>query len=186
MGLRFFLLIALAALALAFTLWLLELREGGIGLDPQAGLRVPDYTLEGITLTATDETGRVQYRIDASALAHYSDDNSTEFENPVIQFFRGNEPPYQVTSARAWVAGARDEIRLLGEVDIIQPQTKTRKAYTVKTRDVRVFPQQKSASTEQPLVAVAEHYLIQGEGGEIDLLTGDVRIYRRARGVYEP
>jgi lipopolysaccharide export system protein LptC len=164
----------------------LELYQRQAGLLPRSEGRFPDYTLEGVTLTSLDNTGKARYRIDSPKMAHFVDDGSTELESPVLLIFRDNAPPVEVQSERAWIAPNSSEVLLIGEVIIVRPKNDVRMAYTIVTRDLHVFPDQEAATTEQSVLAFNDTYQITGLGGSINFATGALKIRHLARGVYVP
>ena len=186
MSWRFYTLVGLLGLTIAVTLWLHSLREHALYELPRTNKRVPDQILEGITLSSTDSTGKLRYRIKAVAMAYFNDDGSTELDAPWILFYSEDESPLQIRSERAWASESRDTILLQGKVHIVQPKSQTRMAYTIKTEDVHVLPNERVASTDQRLVAITDNARIQGVGGEIDLTAGTVTIRTQVRGTYEP
>jgi lipopolysaccharide export system protein LptC len=164
----------------------LDLFQRQAGLRPRSGGRLPDYTLEKVTLTSLNNTGKARYRIDSPEMAHFVDDGSTELKSPVLLIFRDNAPPVEVQSERAWIAPNSSEILLIGEVTIVRPENDVRLAYTIVTRDLHVFPDQETATTEQSVLAFNDTYQITGLGGNINFTTGMLKIHHLARGVYVP
>ena len=185
MKLRIYLAVALllAILILSYGLHHLQRQTG---LRPRSEGRLPDYTLEGVTLTSLNNTGKARYRIDSPEMAHFINDGSTELDSPVMLFFRDDAPPVEVQSERAWIAPNSSEILLIGEVIIVRPENEVRRAYTIVTRDLRVFPDQEAATTEQSVLAFNDTYHITGLGGSINLANGVLKIHNLARGVYVP
>jgi lipopolysaccharide export system protein LptC len=176
--------VLIAALVIA-GLWLYRLNEPEI-LDPRIEVRTPDYTFEGVTMTNIAPSGIPLYRIDAPKMAHFSDDDSAELESPIMQIFRDSAPPLTVRSQQAWIASGRSEILLRGEVTILRPELDSRSTLTIETKNLRVFPKQQTATTEESVLAFSEDYRLYGEGGSIDLEKGYLRIHHRARGLYAP
>ena len=183
---RFYLLVGLLGLTIAVTLWLHSIREQALYTAPATNVRVPDQILEGITLSATDPTGKLQYRVEAVSMAHFSDDGSTELDAPRIRFYGENESPLQIKSDRAWASKSRDTILLQGKVQIAQPKSQTTRSYTIMTEDVHVQPNERVASTDHRVVAITDNARIQGLGGDIDLIDGTVTIRTQVRGTYDP
>ncbi len=185
MNLKRYLLVGLLILTIALSYWIEGYREKS-GLTPSPGVRLPDYTLEHATLIALDESGIPEYQIATPLMEHFKEDDTTELETPEMLFFRDEAPPTEVQSDRAKMLSGGDNILLLGNVTIVRPDDDASPLYTIITRDLEVFPKQESATTEQHVLAFSERYIIQGLGGSINLLSGKVKLYRFARGVYEP
>ncbi len=183
---RFYLLIFLLGLTVIITLWLQSIREQTLYSASTTNARVPDQILQGVTLIATDPSGKLQYRVEAGTMTHFSDDGSTELDAPRIRFYSEGAPPLEIESDHAWASRSRDKILLRGKVRIAQPKSPTTRPYTVLTKDVHVLPNERTASTDQKVVAFTTNARIQGLGGEIDLIDGTVTIRTQVRGMYEP
>lgn len=178
-------IIALICVIVVIGRWVYEAKEPETS-DPNTNARTPDYTFEGVTLTNIDPSGIPVYRIDAPMMAHFGDDDSAELESPVMQVFRENAPPLTVRSEQAWIASGRSEILLRGEVTILRPELDSRSTLTIETKNLRVFPEQQTATTEESVLAISEDYRLYGEGGSLNLEKGYLRIHHRARGLYAP
>ena len=165
--------------------WVERLREQAT-FGPVVEARVPDHALEDIVLTSLDQSGVPKYRIEAPLMAHFDDDDSTEFESPVMLIFRRSAPPLNVQSERAWVSSNKKEIFLIGNVTIVIQETEAQSTYTIKTRDLRVFTQHETATTRQSILAFNAQHRIQGVGATINLINARVKIFHQARGLYEP
>jgi lipopolysaccharide export system protein LptC len=166
-------------------LWLYGLQdEEKISVEPEP--RTPDYTYEGILLTVVNPEGKMVYRIKAPMMAHFGDDNTIKVKSPDMLFYRDDAPPLEVRSERAWLSSGGEEIMLLGSVSIVRPEIEPTSTLTIKTRNLRVFPEKKSADTDETVLAFNDIYRIQGLGGSIDLDSGYFKIHQQARGVYVP
>jgi len=126
------------------------------------------------------------YRIKAPMMAHFGDDNSIKVESPDMLFYRDDAPPLEVRSEHAWLLSGGEEIMLLGSVSIVRPEIEQTSTLTIQTRNLRVFPEKKSADTDETVLAFNDIYRIQGLGGSIDLGSGYFKIHQQARGVYVP
>lgn len=165
--------------------WIERFREQAT-FGPLDNLRIPDHTLEYITLTSFDYLGVPRYRIEAPLMTHFDDDDSTELESPMMLIFRPSSPPFEVRSERAWMSSGRTEIFLMGEVTIIRKGIDAQATTTIKTQNLRVFPRREFASTEKSILATNARYRIRGQGGSINLRNGKVKIFHQAKGLYEP
>jgi lipopolysaccharide export system protein LptC len=179
-------LILVVALSGALAMWMKGLHKVAVFKLKERIAHIPQYTLEDITLTTMDTQGQPQYRIRSPRMVHYTDDETSEFEAPVLWVYRPDEPPMEVRSRQAWVSPSRDRIVLQGKVTLVQPQTQNRRGFTVHTREVSVFPGPKTATTEQDVTVYGEGFYMQGVGGKIDMQARTVRLDAQVRGVYEP
>ncbi len=179
-------LILVVALSGALALWMKGLHKVAVFRLKGQLTHIPQYTLEDITLTTMDTQGRPQYRIRSPRMVRYTDDESSEFDAPVLWVYRPAEPPMEVRSRQAWVSPSRDKIVLRGEVTLIQPKTTTHRGFTVHSAEVSVLPGPRTATTEQEVTVYGEGFYMEGVGGSVDMLARTVRLDARVRGVYEP
>ena len=159
-------------------------KQTTFGTEDEA--RIPDHTLEQVMLTSLDQSGVPEYQIEAPQMAHFSDDDSIEFDSPVMLVFRRSAPPLRIESEHAWISSDNKEIFLRGKVTIILQELETQACATIKTRDLRVFPQQETAITSQSILAFNTQHQIQGIGGFINYFNGRIKIFREVRGLYDP
>jgi lipopolysaccharide export system protein LptC len=183
---KFTALIVVVALSAGLAIWMKDLHTVAVFKLKERIAHIPQYTLEDITLTTMDTQGQPQYRIRSPQMVHYTDDETTEFDAPVLWVYRPAEPPMEVRSRHAWVSPSRDKIVLQGTVTLVQPQTENRRGFTVHTREVSVFPAPKTATTTQDVTVYGEGFYIEGMGGKIDMQAKTVRLDAQVRGVYEP
>lgn len=107
-----------------------------------------DYYMERFTRTSTDASGRISDRLRAERMVHYSDDNSTELVRPELEFYNGDERPWQARSDRGWVSGDGDVVILLGQVDAWRNAADGSREIELVTRDLRVLVDEKLAESE--------------------------------------
>lgn len=130
--------------------------------------------------------GVPKYRIDARTMTRYSNNKRTEFVEPVLWFFRPGEPALEVKADKAWMSRDREQVQLLGNVVVVQPETPARRAYTIETESALVYPAKEFATTDQPLTVHGEDFFIESVGGDVDLRSEHIRFHSQVNGVYEP
>lgn len=176
---------ALLSVLIVIVVWVYALQESPSS-PHRNDMRVPDHTFEDVTLTNIDVSGTPMYRIETPKMSHYADDDSAELESPTMQIFRDNAPPLTVHSQQAWIASGRSEILLRGEVKIFRPELDSRSTLTIETKNLRLFPEEQTATTDESVLAYTAAYRLQGVGASINLNKGHLRVHNQARGLYAP
>ena len=174
----------LATGVFGLALWLQQLRLDMAFTPPAETPHVASMRMEGVTLQVFGEDGLPSYRILAPTMTRFADDDTMELAAPLMQVFNPGQAAMTVRSERAWLASDRNEVQLLGEARITQPDSVERSGYTVYTSDVHVFPQRREGLTDQPVLTVGEGYRIEGMGGDIDMDRGIVNLHRDVRSTY--
>lgn len=177
----------ISAIAIGITVWVEGWRRIAIySLTEVPGERVAEYVLEGLTYTLMSPQGRPKYRIVARTMTRYLDDRNTEFADPVFRLYRPGESPLEARADWAQLSRKKDRLVLKGDVIVDQPQTQARRAYTVKTSEALVLPDQEVATTDRPLTLYGTNFHIESIGGRINLRTQRAQFFKAVKGVYEP
>lgn len=179
--------ILIAAIAIGLTLWVGDWRELAVySLSERRDQRMAKYTFEGLSYTVMSEQGVPRYRIDARTMTRYSNDENTEFIDPLFWLYRPQEAPLEVRADWAQMSPKKDRLILKGNVVVDQPQTQERRAYTLKTSEALVLPEQEIATTDRPLTLYGVNFDVESIGGRINLRNRHVHFFKQVKGLYEP
>ncbi len=182
---RRMLAVLLVLLLLAgLTQWLLSLNE--ISASAVRDSHNPDYTMENFTITTMDAAGKPEQRLQSVRMAHYPDDDSTEFARPHITIFRDNKAPWEIYGERGWMSADRELILLRGDVLIENPQAPPQSRLRLVTRDLRVLTGEETAVTEQPVTITGQTSLTHGTGMRAYFKDGRLQLLSKVRGTYAP
>ena len=166
------------------TQWLLNLNDARVASARKT--HQPDYTMENFTIDSMDETGKPRQRLQSAFMAHYPDDDSTEFTKPHITLFRTDEAPWEIYGARGWVSGKRDVMELRGDVLIENPQTPAASRLRMVTQDLRVQTTEQTAATDRPVTITSQTSVTHATGMRAQLKEGRLQLLSKVRGVYAP
>ncbi|PPD04584.1 MAG: LPS export ABC transporter periplasmic protein LptC [Methylobacter sp.] len=128
----------LLALAL-MTAWLAKLA----GLDQIFVTVTPpghsaDYFSTGYSKFEMDKSGRLDSKLTADKMVHYSDDQLTHLENPVMFFYNENTPPWEVKSESGILSADGNDLTLNGKVSAYRPQAANANEMAINTRNAKV------------------------------------------------
>lgn len=174
------LLVALAALA-AWSVWWLRSLQTISGTDRGAVAHRIDYTMDKLELTAMDTQGKPHYRLEASSMAHFADDDSTEFQQPRVDYINKDGSHLQLSAARGWMASRATEIRLLDGVRI---DGHGQRPFTLTTREVQIFPDQNLVTNNVPTQLTAPGIQLSAVGIRVHTDEQRVQLLSRVRGRY--
>lgn len=183
-----FLLPVLATLIAGLSYWLLALEHSA---GPALVTHAPDSPqsfMEGIRVRAMSEEGYPRYEMHAARMAYYVGDKRTEVEQPFVIAF---QPTGQIWTARAESGTALDgdaQVLLHGEVVIRQPedpgQPEGPAALEIRTRDLKVFPREEQARTDQFTTIVRPEGRVEAVGMNAYFPQERVQLLSQVRGVY--
>ncbi|MEX3629372.1 MAG: LPS export ABC transporter periplasmic protein LptC [Burkholderia sp.] len=113
-------ILALAALA-GVTYWLLQATlppPGEAVARPKT--HSPDYFADNFSVTELDQSGATQYRLTATKLIHYEDDETSQLSLPAMRAFQPGKPVVTATSKRGTVNGDVSIVDLYDDARILR------------------------------------------------------------------
>ena len=146
---------------------------------------LPDYILTNATRTQMDESGETEYRIFVERLLHFSHDDHSEFDAPVLTIVRDNAQ-WTVTSDAGQALQGGEEIQLWGNVVVIKHKTATEPETKLNTDKLTYWPEQDLAETESPVVIRQGRQNIHAVGMKVKLEERHIELLSNVRGHYEP
>lgn len=147
---RFRILLALVMVLAAVVSWqLVQQEEPASQAVHPSGPRQIDYYVTGLDLTRMTLAGKPAHRLRAENLHHYTDDETTELQQPHLTVFQDDAPPWEVDSERAWVSADGSLVLLSGEVLIEREADANNRPMRILTRELRVQPDEDYAETDE-------------------------------------
>lgn len=78
----------------------------------------PDYIIENFNSTVMNEQGRRRYILNARKLVHFSDDDTSELEQPYLIQYQDGAAPMHARSNYGWLSSGATEIVMTGTVRV--------------------------------------------------------------------
>lgn len=147
--------------------------------------RAPDFFAESFATTVLDERGRPRRRLEARYMAHYLDTDTQELVRPYLVMYREGEAPWHVRSERGRRSANEGSILMTGEVFLWREGPEGERHFEVRTRDLRVVPDEDYGETERPVVMTTRHSRSRGVGMRAFLDERRLELLSRAQTVYE-
>lgn len=172
------------ALGALLTGWLLHSQDNysaTTDLSPHG----PDIFIRGMQLEVMDESGSLQYRLQADTMDHYPGDDRIALTGPVMEVFSGKQPVWHIVSQTSELDDKADTVHLLGDVVIRRHETRDGRELVVHTRDLVVIPRSRTAETRERAVIESGQYTIEGVGMHADFTSNRLRLDSRVRGRFD-
>lgn len=146
--------------------------------------RIPAYYFKGLSVVSMDQQGEVVDKLETRALNFFSDDGSSQLEQPILRLFRQDKGDWLVASESAKTYGNWDSLWLEGDVAIKRLAHKDLGVMEIKTEDLWLYPNTKYAETQKPVSIINGLGSTQGEGMSVDLAKGQVQLLSAVQGTY--
>jgi lipopolysaccharide export system protein LptC len=173
--------LALALMAVWSVWWLRHLQTAPAPEHAAAPHRI-DYTMDKFEVTAMDGAGKPQYQLQAESMTHYADDDSSEFQQPRVEYIANNSTNLRLEGERGWMAAQADEIRLLGAVRI---EGFAKRPFKLLTRDVSFKPDDSLAETNAPTELTSAGLRISAVGMRVYIDQQRVQLLAKVQGRYD-
>jgi lipopolysaccharide export system protein LptC len=129
--------------------------------------RLPDYRVEGLAATTMGTAGYPVRRMSAERMRHYADDDSSEFDRPILVAYRPQEPPWTIRAETAWASGDGQEVWLHGEVDVDREGAGAIRSVHLTTSELLIRPHEEYAKTDMPVAIVSVDDWLNATGMEV-------------------
>ena len=166
---RYWLIVALLALAAASTELLLWINRAPVNAQTFAGPPRSDYTLSDFTMDALDTSGRRTFEVSGPQLSRRGEDGSIFVTTPDFLIIDGNDHPWRGKSDEAWVNKDGSVMKLQGHVEMHRAASADGEAIDVVTRDLTTWPKTRKMETAAPATIVQAGSILRGTGMRGDL-----------------
>lgn len=144
----------------------------------------PDYFVEGLSLTRTDAAGAPTFRMSAARLEHFPDDDSTEFERPVLVSLDPSKPLVTLRAERGRATSGGQRTDLYDRVLLTRAGQQGRPELRIETEQVTLLPEEDIARTDRPVRILHGASSLTGEGMEFDNAARVLKVRSKVHGVW--
>jgi lipopolysaccharide export system protein LptC len=180
-----FLLGAFAAL----TYWLnAQVQPGGAAFDG-SGRHDTDLYIEDFKAVSLDPEGHVRQSITARIARHFPDNDTTEFEAPLITFSEPGKPPVSITADRGMITGDQQNAYFTGNVKGIREAVageRDQGPIVVTSEYLHVLPKEDKIETDKPVTISEPRGIIHATGMEFDNKAKTFKFKSRVSGQLQP
>lgn len=112
----------------------------------------PDYIISNFVTTQTDIHGGLRYKLAATEMKHFPDDDTSDLVRPRYTQFAVDKPYTQVHGLRGSVSGNGEEVELFDQVKVTRQAFAGKGEMTVETNYLNIRPNDEIVKTDSPVV----------------------------------
>ena len=173
----------------ALTYWLnAQVQPGGAAFDG-SGRHDTDLYIEDFKAVSLDPQGHVRQSITARIARHFPDDDTTEFEAPLITFSEPGKPPVSITADRGMITGDQQNAYFTGKVKGIREAVageRDQGPIIVTSEYLHVLPKEDKIETDKPVTISDPRGIINATGMEFDNKAKTFKFKSRVSGQLQP
>jgi len=164
--------IALLALFVALTQWLLAFQRDQEAQAKPIVTDRSDYTLETFNLRAMNKIGALAFEMKAPSMQRNPRDESMDVTRPTIWVEDRAGRRWDVRADRAWVRGDGDQIMLSGGIEARHDNAQTvSENVIIRTNSMDLYPNEKTLSSEERVTIERTGSILMGLGLSANLNT---------------
>jgi lipopolysaccharide export system protein LptC len=173
----------------ALTYWLnAQVQPGGAAFDG-SGRHDTDLYIENFKAVSLDPQGNVRQSITARIARHFPDDDTTEFESPLITFSDPGKPPVSITADRGMITGDQQNAYFTGNVKGVREAVageRDKGPVIVTSEYLHVLPKEDKIETDKPVTISDPRGIINAIGMEFDNKAKTFKFKSRVSGQLQP
>lgn len=173
----------------ALTYWLNAQVQPGAASFDGSGRHDTDLYIENFKAISMDAEGRVRQSITAKIARHFPDDDTTEFEAPLIVFSDPDKPPVSITADRGMITGDQKNAYFTGNVRGVRtaPAGEPDKGPVIVTSEyLHVLPKEDKIETDKAVTITDPRGIINATGMEFDNKAKTFKFKSRVSGQLQP
>jgi lipopolysaccharide export system protein LptC len=180
-------LLCVAALAL-FTWWLLQaVQPHEKEAPPRPLTHSPDYFADNFSVTELDQSGATQYRLTATHMVHYEDDEKSDLTMPAVRAFQPGKPTVTATGLRGDVNGDASIVNLYDNARILRVAGFGDPEMQADSEHFRVLVNDDVILTEKPVkLRRGLSVMTATNGMNYNNVTRVIQLYGNVRGAIAP
>lgn len=155
----------------ALTYWLnAQVLTGSAKFDG-SGRHDVDLYIEDFKAVSLDEEGRIRQSITAKVARHYPDDDTTEFDSPLITFSDPDKPPVSITADHGVITGDQKNAYFTGHVKGVRAagaDDRDKGPVVITSEYLHILPKDDKIETDKPVTLSDPRGIINATGLEFD------------------
>ena len=144
----------------------------------------PDYFVEHVELTRLNPQGQPLYRMKATRLNHYPDDDSIDFVQPALTSLDPAKPLVTITADRGKSTSGGVETHLYDNVVLTRAPFGEAPQMRVQSQYMLLLSEQDIARTDQPVHITYGDSVLDGTGMEFNNDTRQLELFSKVRGTW--
>ena len=144
----------------------------------------PDYFVERLALIKMNDRGEPSFRLEATQLRHFPDEDTTEFVAPRLVSLDPGKPRVVVVADRGEATSGAEETHLRGNVVITRAATGDSPELRVDTDYALVLNDEDIVRTDRPVRITHGPNLLTGVGMELNNAVSQLRVDSQVRALW--
>ena len=144
----------------------------------------PDFIAEDFGVTKMSTTGKPEYRLSATRMLHFPDDESTDIVEPRLVQQHDNAAPIVIRARRGVVSRDGEEARFYGEVEVVREAGQGRSELRMQTEYLQIIPERDLARTDRLVTITEGRSRLAGVGMELNNRTRQFELLSQVRGTF--
>jgi len=179
-------LVCVAALA-GFTWWLLQaVQPREKEAAPRPLTHTPDYFADNFSVSELDQSGATQYRLTATRMVHYEDDENSDLTNPAVRAFQPGKPVVTATGDTGTVNGDASIVDLYDNARIVRDAGGGDPRMQADSSHFRVLVNDDVIETEKPVKLQRGLSIMTASGMNYNNVTRVIQLFGNVRGAIAP
>jgi lipopolysaccharide export system protein LptC len=175
-------LVAMAALA-GITYWLLQATQPPANEGaPHRKTHTPDYFADSFSVSELDQSGATQYRLTATKMVHYEDDENSDLTHPAIRAFQPGKPIVTATGQRGTINGDASIVDLYDHARILRAPGYGDPQMQADSSHFRVLVNDDVILTEKPVKLQRGLSVMTASGMNYNNVTRVMQLFGNVRG----
>jgi lipopolysaccharide export system protein LptC len=174
--------LAMAAIA-GGTYWLLQMNLPSLvhqAVRPKT--HTADYFADHFSITTLDETGQTQYRINATKMTHFEDDDNIDAVLPSIRSFTPGKPDVTSYGDTGVIKGDGSVVDLYGNAKVLRDPGGGDPAMAAYSEHFHVLVNDDIVQTEKPVKLVRGQSVTTANGMLYNNVTRVMKLFGQVRG----
>ena len=180
-------LVCVAALA-GFTWWLLQaVQPREKEAAPRPLTHSPDYFADNFSVSELDQSGATQYRLTATHMVHYEDDENSDLTNPAVRAFQPGKPIVTATGERGTVNADASIVNLYDNARILRAAGAGDPQMQADSEHFKVLVNDDVILTEKPVkLRRGQSVMTATSGMNYNNVTRVIQLFGNVRGAIAP
>ncbi|SDB84994.1 LPS export ABC transporter periplasmic protein LptC [Paraburkholderia lycopersici] len=180
-------LVCVAALA-GFTWWLLQAVQPREKEEaPRPLTHTPDYFADNFSVSELDQSGATQYRLTATHMVHYEDDENSDLANPAVRAFQPGKPIVTATGERGTVNADASIVNLYDNARILRAAGAGDPDMQADSEHFKVLVNDDVIQTEKPVkLRRGQSVMTATSGMNYNNVTRVIQLFGNVRGAIAP
>jgi lipopolysaccharide export system protein LptC len=171
------------ALLAGGTYWLMQATQtsGNSGAERPKS-HSPDYFADNFSVSELDQSGATQYRLTATKMVHYEDDENSDLTLPAIRAFQPGKPIVTATGLRGTVNGDASIVDLYDNARILRAPGSGDPEMQADSSHFRVLVNDDVIETEKPVKLRRGLSVMTANGMHYNNVTRVMQLFGNVRG----